>query len=91
MTIYLYGKIVHVSTNYLILDHNGMGELIYVPQIDRFKVGDIKKIFISQIINEYNKVTYGFENFKEMVIFEDLITLQGLGPKTAISILNVGW
>ncbi|MBN4089502.1 Holliday junction branch migration protein RuvA [Mycoplasma enhydrae] len=91
MTIYLYGKIVHVNTNYLILDHNGTGELIYTPKIERFKSGENKKIFISQIVNEYSKVTYGFESFKEMVVFEDLISLQGLGPKTAISILNVGW
>ncbi|BAQ54216.1 Holliday junction branch migration protein RuvA [Mycoplasmopsis arginini] len=91
MTIYLYGKIVHTNANYLILDHNGRGELIYAPQISRFKVGEIRKIFISEIINEYNKVTYGFDTFKEMVVFEDLISLQGLGPKTAISILNSGW
>ncbi|WP_308700673.1 helix-hairpin-helix domain-containing protein [Metamycoplasma hominis] len=26
-----------------------------------------------------------------MIIFEDLISLQGLGPKTAISLLNLGW
>ncbi|BAP39347.1 Holliday junction branch migration protein RuvA [Metamycoplasma canadense] len=91
MTIYLYGKIVHTNTNYLILDHNGSGELIYVPQINRFKTGEVRKIFIFQIINEYNKITYGFDNFKEMVIFEDLISIQGLGPKTAISILNEGW
>ncbi|SFW05632.1 Holliday junction DNA helicase RuvA [Chlamydia abortus] len=36
------------------------------------------------------KVTYGFETFKELVMFEDLISLQGLGPKTAITILNEG-
>ncbi|PZW01415.1 Holliday junction branch migration protein RuvA [Metamycoplasma auris] len=91
MTIYLYGKVVHQSSNYIIFDHNGEGQLIYVAQIERFKVGDVRKVFISQIINEYNKVTYGFDNFKEMVVFEDLITLQGIGPKTAISILNAGW
>ncbi|SGA02788.1 putative holliday junction DNA helicase RuvA [Mycoplasmopsis arginini] len=90
MTIYLYDKIVHTNANYLILDHNGRGELIYAPQISRFKVGEIRKIFISEIINEYNKVTYGFDTFKEMVVFEDLISLQGLGPKTAILILNSG-
>ncbi|MBN4089698.1 Holliday junction branch migration protein RuvA [Mycoplasma enhydrae] len=91
MTIYLYGKIMHVNTNYLILDHNGTGELIYTPKIERFKSGENKKIFISQIVNEYSKVTYGFEDFKEMVIFEDLIGLKGVGAKKAISILNVGW
>lgn len=91
MTIYKYGKIMHVNINYLILDHNGSGELIYVPNIERFKKDEVRKIFISSIENEYTKTTYGFENFKELVLFEDLISLQGLGPKTAISILNEGW
>ena len=91
MTIYKYGKIMHVNTNYLILDHNGNGELIYVPDIERFKKDEVRKVFISSIENEYTKTTYGFENFKELVLFEDLISLQGLGPKTAISILNEGW
>jgi len=90
MTIYKYGKIMHVNTNYLILDHNGNGELIYVPNIERFKKDEVRKVFISSIENEYTKTTYGFENFKELVLFEDLISLQGLGPKTAISILNEG-
>lgn len=91
MTVYKYGKIVHVNSNYLILDHNGSGELIYVPNISRFVRDDFKKIFISNIENEYMKVTYGFETFKELVMFEDLISLQGLGPKTAMTILNEGW
>ena len=91
MTIYKYGKIMHVNTNYLILDHNGEGELIYIPNSERFKKEEVRKIFISNIVNEFSKTTYGFDNFKEMVIFEDLIALQGLGPKTAISILNFGW
>ncbi|ACF07255.1 Holliday junction DNA helicase [Metamycoplasma arthritidis] len=91
MIIYKYGKIMHVNTNYLILDHNGEGDLIYAPNISRFKKDELRKIFISQIENEYTKVTYGFDNFKELVIFEDLIEIQGLGPKTAISILNIGW
>ncbi|WP_373440562.1 OB-fold domain-containing protein [Metamycoplasma equirhinis] len=45
MKIYLYGKIMHVNTNYLILDHNGEGELIYVPNISRFEKDQVKKIW----------------------------------------------
>ena len=91
MTIYKIGKIINIDKDYVIFENNDIGELINIPDVKRFKEGETRKIFISSIENEYSKTTYGFENFKELVLFEDLISLQGLGPKTAISILNEGW
>ena len=91
MTIYKIGKIINIDKDYVIFENNDIGELINIPDVKRFKEGEARKIFISSIENEYSKTTYGFENFKELVLFEDLISLQGLGPKTAISILNEGW
>ena len=91
MTLYKIGKIINIDKDYVIFENNDIGELINIPDVKRFKEGETRKIFISIIENEYSKTTYGFENFKELVLFEDLISLQGLGPKTAISILNEGW
>ena len=91
MTLYKIGKIINIDKDYVIFENNDIGELINIPDVKRFKEGETRKIFISSIENEYTKTTYGFENFKELVLFEDLISLQGLGPKTAISILNEGW
>ena len=91
MTIYKIGKIINIDKDYVIFENNDIGELINIPDVKRFKEGETRKIFISSIENEYTKTTYGFENFKELILFEDLISLQGLGPKTAISILNEGW
>ena len=91
MTLYKIGKIINIDKDYVIFENNDIGELINIPDVKRFKEGETRKIFISSIENEYSKTTYGFENFKELVLFEDLISLQGLGPKTAISILNEGW
>ena len=91
MTLYKIGKIINITEDYVIFENNDIGELINIPDVKRFKEGETRKVFISNIENEYTKTTYGFENFKELVLFEDLISLQGLGPKTAISILNEGW
>ena len=91
MTIYKIGKLINIDKDYVIFENNDIGELINIPDVKRFKEGETRKIFVSSIENEYSKTTYGFENFKELVLFEDLISLQGLGPKTAISILNEGW
>ncbi|MGX9395853.1 Holliday junction branch migration protein RuvA [Mycoplasma sp. 1573] len=91
MIIYKYGKIVHTNKNYIILENNRVGELIYVPMVERFKKDENMKVFVHEYETEHFKTTYGFENFKELVVFEDLLSIQGIGPKTALSVLNIGW
>lgn len=91
MTLYKIGKIINIDKDYVIFENNDIGELINIPDVKRFKEGETRKIFISSIENEYTKTTYGFENIKELILFEDLISLQGIGPKKAILLLNNGW
>lgn len=91
MQIYKIGKIVSKNKNYLILEQGSNGFLIYVPDIERFNKDENRKIYVYEYENDYSRITYGFENFKERVLFEDLISIQGIGPKTAISALNHGW
>ena len=91
MTLYKIGKIINIDKDYVIFENNGIGELINIPDVKRFKEGETRKIFISSIENEYTKTTYGFEDIKELILFEDLISLQGIGPKKAMLLLNNGW
>ncbi|QJG67012.1 Holliday junction branch migration protein RuvA [Mycoplasma phocoenae] len=91
MKIYMYGKVVHINKNYIIIEHNGTGELIYVSDINKYKNDENIKVFIHEYDNEYFKTTYGFSSFKELIVFEDLISIQGIGPKTALSVLSTGW
>ncbi|AJC49918.1 Holliday junction branch migration protein RuvA [Mycoplasma flocculare] len=90
MQIYQYGKIVSKNKNYLIIDNHGSGYLVYVPRIDRFSRDENRKIYLYEYENDYTKITYGFASFRERILFEDLISIQGIGPKTAISALNSG-
>lgn len=91
MTIYKIGKLINIDKDYVIFENNDIGELINIPDVKRFKEGETRKIFISSIENEYTKATYGFEDIKELILFEDLISLQGIGPKKAMLLLNNGW
>lgn len=91
MTLYKMGKIINIDKDYVIFENNDIGELINIPDVKRFKEGETRKIFISSIENEYTKTTYGFEDIKELILFEDLISLQGIGPKKAMLLLNNGW
>ena len=91
MKIYKIGKIINIDKDYVIFENNGIGQLINIPDIKRFNEDETRKIFISSIENEYSKTTYGFEDLKELILFEDLISLQGIGPKKAMLLLNNGW
>lgn len=91
MTLYKIGKIINIDKDYVIFENNDIGELINIPDVKRFKEGETRKIFISSIENEYTKTTYGFEDIKELILFEDLISLQGIGLKKAMLLLNNGW
>ncbi|CAT04963.1 Holliday junction DNA helicase RuvA [Mesomycoplasma conjunctivae] len=91
MQIYKIGKIVSKNKNYLILEQAGNGYLIYTPNIERFNRDEKRKIYVYEFENDYSKITYGFDNFKERILFEDLISIQGIGPKTAMIALNIGW
>lgn len=91
MELYRVGKVVFRNNNYLILECNKVGYLIYVPKPERFNLDEEKRIYLFTYESEYSKTIYGFDNFKERIMFEDLITVQGIGPKTALAFLNNGW
>lgn len=91
MKVYQYGKVVHKAKNYIILETNFKGYLLYVPNPDNFIENKNTKVFVYEHRNEYGQSMYGFTNFKEKILFEDLISLSGIGPKTAIEMLAKDW
>ncbi|MGZ9413188.1 Holliday junction branch migration protein RuvA [Mycoplasma sp. 480] len=91
MEIYKIGKIVSKNKNYIILESSSTGHLIYVVNSDKFEKGENRKVYIYNWENDYQKTTYGFENFRERILFEDLLTISGVGPKTALSFISEGW
>lgn len=90
MEIYKYGKIVSIGKTYLILETNNIGNIIYVPNIEVFTPEERRKIFIYKYETEFTTAIYGFATFKERLMFEDLISINGIGPKTAIGLLKEG-
>ena len=88
MTLYKIGKVVSQKEKYIIFESNYIGETIYISKSNTFELNKIIKLFIYQYNNEYTHDTYGFKTFNERYLFIDLISLAGVGPKTAILILN---
>lgn len=86
--LYRLGKVVNKNKSYLIFESNNTGYVIHTPNVDLFEIDKFQKIFIYEHQNDYIHTYYGFKDFKERLFFEDLLSIPGIGPKTALGILS---
>ncbi|WKX02800.1 Holliday junction branch migration protein RuvA [Candidatus Mycoplasma mahonii] len=90
MNLYKIGKIVSIGKTYIIIESNYTGSIIYVARPKEFEKSKVRKVYIYEHKSEYTESIYGFNSFKERVFFENLLKVNGIGPKTAIGILKEG-
>ena len=85
---YLSGMVTKVNPKYIVLDNSGIGYLIYVPNPYNFKVNDYATIWVYQAVREDSIDLYGFATFDEKEFFLKLISVTGIGPKSALAMLS---
>lgn len=89
--LYKLGKVTSKNKSSLIFESNYTGYVINVTNVDKFELDKFQKIFIYEYKNDYGRTYYGFKEFRERIFFEDLLSISGIGPKTAMSILGLNW
>jgi len=85
------GTLVFKSTNFLIVDVNGVGYRIFVPLSTYYalpKLGEILQLLTVTIVREDVFNLFGFLTQKEQDIFNHLISVSKIGPKLGINILS---
>ena len=87
---YIKGTIKDVESNYIIIDNNDIGYLIYVPNPYYYKLDETYTIYTYSYIREDEYSLYGFINKEELKLFLKLISVKGLGPKMALPMLATG-
>lgn len=90
MIAYLKGKIEVKSKEYIIMDVNNIGYKIFMSDssINELERGQDRKIFTYMKVREDDVSLFGFLNNEELVTFELLISVGGIGAKSAINILS---
>lgn len=86
---YIFGKIVSIESNYVVLENNNIGYLIYVSNPYSYKENNDYKVYIYQHIREDENTLYGFKSKNEKELFLRLIDVKGLGCKMALPMLSV--
>jgi Holliday junction DNA helicase RuvA len=93
MIAQLSGTIIHTDTRALVLDVHGVGYKVWIGSESLQKMAKVGpntvKIWTYLQVRENSLDLYGFANAAELETFELLITISGIGPKTAAGILNI--
>lgn len=91
MIAHLTGNILNFSNDSLILDVNGVGYEVFVSvtNLERLKSSTVPvSLLIYTAVREDNLSLFGFLTSQEKQIFLKLISVSGIGPKLALSILS---
>lgn len=91
MFAYIKGVLESKNENYVIIDVNGIGYKIFMPNsgINKLpEIGEIVKVHTYYHVREDNISLYGFNTQEELKMFELLISVSGIGTKSALAILS---
>lgn len=87
---YIKGNITDIEPNYIILENNGIGYQIYVPNPYGFIMGREYTVYTYTKVAEDEYTLYGLKTKEEKELFLKLISVKGLGPKIALPMLATG-
>jgi Holliday junction DNA helicase RuvA len=90
MYSYIIGSVVIQENNYIVLDNNGIGYMIYVANPFSYELEKEAKVYLYNQIKEDEHSLYGFKTTEERDLFLKLINVKGLGPKMAMPMLATG-
>ena len=90
MLAYVKGELAQKQIGYVVIDVGGLGYKIFMsePSIDEIgNIGDIVKVHTYYRVSEDDISLFGFNTQEELRMFELLISVSGIGAKTAIAML----
>ena len=90
MYAYIKGFVKEIESNYIVLDNNGIGYLIYTASPYSFDIDKEYTVYLYQYVREDEITLYGFKTIDEKKLFLKLISVKGVGCKMALPMLATG-
>jgi Holliday junction DNA helicase RuvA len=84
----LEGQVLHVEEGYVIVDVGGVAFGVFVPADFTVRVGESVVLHTYLQVRESELSLYGFLEREEKHLFELLMSVSGVGPKAALSVLS---
>ncbi|MFH0071039.1 Holliday junction branch migration protein RuvA, partial [Peribacillus sp. NPDC056705] len=91
MIDFLRGQVVHLESEYIVLDVQGVGYRVFCPNPYAFaKTEGIVTVYTHHNVREDAILLFGFPSRDEQKLFRKLIEVSGIGPRVALGILGGG-
>jgi Holliday junction DNA helicase RuvA len=86
----VHGNVIHKELSSLVIELGGLGLQVFVPAslAEETRLGDRITLHTYLVVRQDALTLYGFENPDGREIFTQLLTVNGVGPRLAISILS---
>ena len=85
---FLRGRVEHITTDNIYLDVCGVGYELFVANPEKYHLYDEVMVHTYMAIRENDITLYGFFTKDEKDLFLKLISVKGIGPKSALSMLS---
>ncbi|WP_338754254.1 Holliday junction branch migration protein RuvA [Leuconostoc mesenteroides] len=88
---YINGLITNITPSYIVIaSRSGVGYRLYSANPYRFEENVESHVYVQQIVRENDISLYGFIDADEKALFNKLLNVSGIGPKSALAILANG-
>lgn len=85
---FLEGIVHRQAPTSLVLQVGGIGYALLVPFGTRFPQGERARVFVHQVVREDAHTLYGFGDEEQRDLFRLLLSVRGVGPAVALSLLS---
>ncbi|MDO5557548.1 MAG: Holliday junction branch migration protein RuvA [Clostridia bacterium] len=91
MFAFIKGSLESKAKNYVVIENSGIGYKIFMSEVTIEKLGElgeIVKVHTYYLVRENEISLYGFTSQEELRLFELLLSVSGVGAKSAIAMLS---
>lgn len=91
MIAYIKGKVIHKNLTSVLLENAGLGYQVFGGEnfLNDLHLGAEVEVYTHHHLREDANDLYGFKTLADLELFELLLTVSGVGPKSALGVLNI--
>jgi len=91
MISFIRGRIINKGLNYAIIETRDIGYSIFAAEtlLNDLKISSEIELYTHHQVKEEASDLYGFKTLEDLELFELLLTVSGVGPKSALGVLNI--